>query len=91
MYVFMCSDIPNMSPSVATCMYYFWSGIDDDHSEVCVGWTMFPIFHQQSQAGHGKSASETTTRLQATAIRLAVYEGTPRALFSVKRPVQGLV
>lgn len=67
----------------------FLDDTDDDNHEVCVGWSMFPVFHQPSQSAHIKTTNETAMKPLVTAVRLAVYEGTPRALFSLKHPTQG--
>lgn len=51
-----------------------------------MGWTMFPIYRALNKPGTmGKSALHKTT---ANAFRLALYEGTPRALFSL-HPIAG--
>ncbi len=46
---------------------------DEDGSEpveVCLGWSMFPVFHQKIKLG--QSGRKTTT----DSVRLSLYEGT---------------
>jgi len=65
----------------------------DESTEVCVGWSMYPLFHQQqSQTSQMMKAvgENSPKKPQSISVRLAVYEGTPRVLFTLKHPTQGM-
>ena len=60
---------------------HFPGPLGDEVQEVCLGWSIFPVF---LKAGVGKSSLQ-----KSNSFRLAMYEGTPRALFSLPRPTAG--
>ncbi|XP_064400169.1 nephrocystin-4-like isoform X2 [Halichondria panicea] len=53
---------------------------DSVKHQICLGWSMFPLFDRRVNVTRGgKSPSHNT-------VRLALYEGSPRALFSLTHP-----
>ena len=51
---------------------------------VCLGWCMLPLFdHHGNVAKGGKSTTPHT-------VRLALYEGSPRALYTLPHPTAGV-
>ena len=57
---------------------------------VALGWCMMPVFDRR-----GNQLSGSTTRASAggggrgDTVRLALYEGSPRMLFSISHPIAG--
>ena len=50
---------------------------------VCLGWCMLPLFDRRGNITRGgKSAASDT-------VRLALYEGSPRALYTIVHPIAG--
>ena len=61
-----------------------------DHlQEVCLGWSMFPVFLSSNKQGGVAMPSFGARKASANSVRLAMYEGTPRALYSLSRPTAG--
>ena len=56
---------------------------DSVEHQICLGWSMLPLFDRRGNVSRvGKPPSLDT-------VRLALYEGTPRALFSLSHPTAG--
>ena len=65
-------------------------GASDLIEEVCLGWSMFPVFLSTNKQGGSLTKSALSARkANANSVRLPMYEGSPRALFSLSKPTAG--
>ena len=57
-----------------------------DLQDVCLGWSMHLLAHKASSAAKSLLGARKGS---SNSFRLAMYEGSPRALFSLSKPAAG--
>ena len=69
-------------------MYVVLSGSEERC--VCLGWALLPVFDRTTATvGISSSTRHTSSVVRSRGVRLALYEGSPRALYSMGHPGSG--